>query len=112
AATPPNVNLSPVEPYIDVAFTMRMDAATLGAISTYSVPGVTITAVTVNTKNSRSVRLSYTGTLTLPASVTVNGARSFSGIPVNGTPTSPIQQVPLTSLDIGTPGADPIFPST
>jgi PA14 domain len=95
--------------FVDVAFSKRMDLASLLQMADYTVAGATVSAITVNSNDFRTVELTVSGT---PTSVSVSGVKSFSEIPIAAGASMPVKQVPLTLTDIGTPTVDPLLPST
>jgi hypothetical protein len=84
--------------YIGVGFSEIMDTNSL-ATATYAIPGATITGTEPNAHNSRSVRLTYTGTPTGPVSVT--GAKDLSGNTIAAASSKPITALALKGSDIG-----------
>ncbi len=98
--------------YVDVAFNKPMNATALGTVSHYSVSGgLTIVGIIVNTNTYSDVKLVVTGTPTPPVTVTMTGLTDAAGgVLPNGT-VSTAQTIPLVSLDIGTPGVDPAYPT-
>ncbi len=98
-----NINLLPPVEYIDVTFNKRMDIASLGQMANYTIPGATVTGITINSNDFKSVQLTFSGTPTSPVSVQVNGVKSFSGTAVAAASSIAVQTVPLTSQDIGLP---------
>ncbi len=95
--------------FVDVAFSKRMDLASLLQMANYTVAGATVSAITVNSNDFRTVELTISGT---PTSVSVSGVKSFSEIPIAAGASIPVKQVPLTLTDIGTPSVDPLLPTT
>jgi len=111
-------NLSGVgETFVTVDFNKLMDPTTLAVPSHYTIPGLTVTAVTVNSNNYSSVKLTVTGTPTFPVTLTISGIKDGWGT-VPATSTAPVSKAGLISQDIGTPGVpgtsndDPAFPTT
>ena len=96
---------------VTVSFSEVMDLASL-ASATYTIPGVSVTSVLVNSNDYRSVRLVLSGAPTLPLNVTVTGAKDFSGNAA-GTVSTAVHAVPLTNVDIGNviSNPDPAYPS-
>jgi hypothetical protein len=95
---------------LSVSFSELMDSNKLAQTANYNVPGVTVTAATVDSKFIKRVVLTLSGTPTLPLNITVNTVTDFYGNALE-TATAAVQKVPLKSQDVGTPGVDPIFPS-
>jgi hypothetical protein len=96
--------------YIIVAFSAPMDPVMLAQPSTYNLGGgLTIQTVLVNTNDYKSVALGVTGTITLPLNVTVSALLSGmgGGLPVANTSVA-LKLTPLTDVDIGVAGSDPI----
>ena len=100
--------------FVTLSFDSPMDPGLLSQASTYALGGgLTIVSVNVNSNDYRSVTLEVDGTPAFPFSVTLNSNVSGlgGGVKVANT-TLPVKTIPLTCLDIGTPGNDPSVPGT
>jgi PA14 domain-containing protein len=98
--------------FVTLSFDTPMDPVLLSQPSTYTLgSGLTITGITINSNDYRSVMLAVTGTPTFPFSITINGNVSgFGGGAHVANTTVPVGAVPLVNVDIGSPGADPAVP--
>jgi PA14 domain len=105
-----NSNQDPPLIIVDVTFNKWMDTTTLGNIANYSIPGATITNVSV-ASNNRTVQLLLSSMPTLPLSVTVHAARDLSGNALAANSSVAITTQNLTFNDVGVPSFDPAYPS-
>jgi len=98
--------------FVTLSFDGPMDPVLLSQPSTYTLGGgLTITSITVNSNDYRSVLLTVTGTPTFPFSITINGNVSgYGGGAHVANTTVPVGAVPLLNADIGIPGQDPSVP--
>jgi len=106
-------NLATAQYFIDLTFSKRMDATTLALIANYTVAGVTVTGVIIDTNNGSIVELDLSGPPSFPLSVTVNGLKDFTGNSIAANTSLPVNQIPLVNQDIGiAPGiSDPALPA-
>ncbi len=109
-----DINVEPDVHIVTIRFSEYMNPATLTDIGRYSIPGLTVTSVTVNSNDFRSVRLEVTGTPTFPVNVTVTGVTDAAGNALAGG-ASALNQVPLICQDIGnlqgSGQPNPVFPT-
>ncbi len=105
------------ETFVTIDFNKVMDVSTLVVAANYTLPGLTVTGVTVNSNNYSSVKLKVTGTPSFPLNLTLNGIKDGWGSAPAVT-TAKVGQSALISQDIGTQGVpgtsndDPVFPSS
>ena len=105
------------ETVVTIDFNKVMDPSTLAVASHYTLAGLTVTGVTVNSNKYTSVKLTVTGTPSFPLSLTINGLKDGWGT-APATSAITVGNAPLISQDIGTAGVpgtsndDPVFPST
>jgi hypothetical protein len=110
AATFENTNQVPSHYVVSVTFSEWMNATTLSNAANYSIAGVTITNVSVES-NNRTVRLLVNQPPTLPLNVTVSGVQDLSGNVITPGSTTAINTEKLIFSDVGFPGSDPAYPS-
>jgi hypothetical protein len=96
-----DINLQPNVEIVDILFSKRMDPTTLLNAANYSIPGLTITGITVRSNDYRAVRLTVTGTPGAPFNVTVNNLADYKGTALVSGSALAISNVGMISKDIG-----------
>ena len=110
---PTNLGSSAVT-YVDLTFSKHMDINALLNPTNYTLgTGLSIVAIVVNSNDYRHVELAVSGIMILPFNVTVRNMTDASGLPLSGSAMLAVQPVrSLVFADIGTPGSDPLYPSS
>jgi hypothetical protein len=112
AAYVPNENQGPGVAYVTLAFDKSMNVGTLMDTANYTLAGglAKTGTILVNSNNNRQVAIEVTGSWSAAATVAATGLLDAAAQSV-ALPTSPVQAIPVTTSDLGTPGTDPVFPT-